>query len=151
MPCRAGHTGSMISDDENPGTILSEAESWRLLEHCDHGRIALSVSDEPDIFPINFLAHDGVLLLRTNPGMKVAELTVNHKVAFEADGISSDEAWSVVVKGTARVIDSQSEIDRMDQLPLKPWIPTLKYTYVEITPKSVSGRHFDLGREPDRY
>jgi hypothetical protein len=32
-----------------------------------------------------------------------------------------------------------------------PWIPTLKYTYVRITPTSVSGRRFRRGPEPARY
>lgn len=57
----------------------------------------------------------------------------------------------MVLKGTARVIESQSEIDEADKLPLKPWIPTRKYTYVEITPTRVRGRHFELGDEPERY
>ena len=89
--------------------------------------------------------------MRTNPGTKLAELTINDKVAFEADGITSDEAWSVVIIGTARTLQSQTEIDDADKLPLQPWIPTRKYTYVEITPSEVHGRHFDLGSEPDRY
>lgn len=145
-----GHTSGMESD-ESPGTALSDPESWKLLENCQHGRLAVSVANEPDIFPINFIAHDGVLLMRTNPGTKLAELTINDKVAFEADGITSDQAWSVVVKGTARVLESQTEIDEANKLPLKPWIRTRKYTYVEITPTRIYGRHFDLGPEPDRY
>ena len=140
-----------MESDERPGTVLSETESWNLLKHCEHGRIALSVANQPDIFPINFIAHDGVLLIRTNPGTKLAELTINDKVAFEADRVGSDEAWSVVVKGTARVIESQTEIDEADRLPLKPWTPTRKYTYVEITPTEIHGRHFELGPEPERY
>ena len=38
-----------------------------------------------------------------------------------------------------------------DALPLKPWIPTLKYNYVRIVPTSLSGRSFQRGEEPDRY
>lgn len=140
-----------MNSQERPGTVLSPAECWQLLEHCEHGRLALSVANEPDIYPINFLAHDGVLLMRTNPGTKLAELTINRRVAFEADGVTSDEAWSVVVKGTARVLELQSEIDRANTLPLRPWIPTLKYTYVELNPTEIIGRHFFLGPEPERY
>ena len=57
----------------------------------------------------------------------------------------------MVLKGRARVIVSQSEVDAADTLPLKPWIPTRKYTYVEITPTHIHGRHFELGEEPERY
>ncbi|MGX1161283.1 pyridoxamine 5'-phosphate oxidase-like protein [Arthrobacter sp. SLBN-100] len=140
-----------MENDERPGTVLSDDDSWRVLNRCRHGRLAVSVSGDPDIYPINFIAHDGVLLMRTNPGTKLAELTVNEKVAFEVDEVTDDEAWSVVVKGTARVIESQSEIDEADKLPLKPWIPTRKYTYVEVTPARIHGRHFELGEEPERY
>ena len=140
-----------MDSDERPGRTIPEAEAWGLLEHCHYGRLALSVANQPDIFPTNFLARDGFLLIRTNPGTKLAELTINDKVAFEADGMTSDEAWSVVVQGSARVLESRTEIEEADQLPLKPWIPTRKYTYVKITPRRVEGRRFELGPEPDRY
>jgi nitroimidazol reductase NimA-like FMN-containing flavoprotein (pyridoxamine 5'-phosphate oxidase superfamily) len=72
-------------------------------------------------------------------------------VAFECDSHSDSDAWSVVVKGRARAIESQSEIFAADQLPLKPWIPTLKYIYVRIEPTEITGRRFERGPEPDRY
>ncbi|MGC7151663.1 pyridoxamine 5'-phosphate oxidase family protein [Paenarthrobacter ureafaciens] len=140
-----------METDERPGRILSDDESWSVLQRNQHGRLAVSVLGEPDIYPLNFIADQGRLLVRTNPGTKLAELTVNEKVAFEVEEIGDGEAWSVVIKGTARVIGSQSEIDEADKLPLKPWIPTRKYTYVEIRPTRVHGRHFELGDEPERY
>ena len=38
-----------------------------------------------------------------------------------------------------------------EDLPLKPWTPSLKYNFVEITPREVSGRVFRLGEEPQRF
>lgn len=140
-----------MESDERPGTVLSEDESWVVLQRSGHGRLAICVSGKPDIYPINFLAHNGKLLLRTNPGTKLAGLTVNDRVAFEVDEVLGDEAWSVVLHGTARAIESQTQIDEADKLPLRPWISTRKYTYVEITPTRVHGRHFELGEEPARY
>lgn len=145
-----GHNHSM-STEESPGQIMSDEEAWRFLEHTRFGRLALSVGNKPDIFPINYLAHDGKLLIRTNPGTKLAELTVNDSVAFEIDGLAENEAWSVVLKGTARVLESQTEIDAASELPLAPWLKTLKYTFVEIVPNSVRGFRFQLGTEPERY
>lgn len=141
----------MFEDKDQPVNMLSEDECWTLLEHTSHGRLALSVGNEPDIFPINYHAHDRLLVMRTNPGEKLFQLTINAKAAFEADGVSSDEAWSVVVKGRARILESRAEIEAADQLPLRPWIRTLKYTYIEVKPTSISGRFFTLGAEPDRY
>ena len=45
----------------------------------------------------------------------------------------------------------RAAIQEADELPLKPWLPTLKYNYVEITPEEISGRRFQLGEEPERY
>lgn len=144
------HNHSMTTD-EQPGSNMSTDDAWRFLEHTRFGRLALSVGNVPDIFPINYLAHDGRLLMRTNPGTKLAELTINDHVAFEIDGLAENEAWSVVLKGKARVLESQTEIDAASELPLAPWLPTLKYTFVEITPSSVRGIRFALGTEPERF
>ena len=140
-----------MTTEERPGENMSVDDAWRFLEHTRFGRLALSVGNKPDIFPINFLAHEHKLLMRTNPGTKLAELTINDSVAFEIDGLEEDEAWSVVVKGAARVLESQSEIDAVSELPLAPWLQTRKYTFVEIVPTSVRGIRFQLGTEPERY
>lgn len=141
----------MDIDDQHPGQAMTNDDAWRFLEHTRFGRLALSVGNQPDIYPINYLAHEGRLLIRTNPGTKLAEMTVNSHVAFEIDGLSESEAWSVVLKGTARILESQHEIDAANDLPHTTWLPTLKYTWVEITPSSVHGMRFELGTEPERY
>ncbi|TFB46307.1 pyridoxamine 5'-phosphate oxidase family protein [Cryobacterium tagatosivorans] len=141
----------MNINELNPVEILSEAECWEFLLSANLGRLAVSVLGEPDIYPVNFIAADGRLLFRTSEGEKLLELTVNHKVAFESDGVGREQAWSVVVKGTARVLDTRAEIDAAEQLPLRPLVPTLKYIWVEITPSKLSGRRFTLGPEPERY
>ncbi|RAN76778.1 pyridoxamine 5'-phosphate oxidase [Bacillus sp. SRB_336] len=140
-----------MNTDEDPGAVLSREEAWELLGGCQLGRLAVCVANQPDVFPLNFVTSGGRIWIRTNPGTKLAELTINALVAFEADEVKDGAAWSVVVKGTARVLESQSEIDAADLLPLDPWIPTRKSTYVEITPVSVAGRRFVLGAEPERY
>jgi nitroimidazol reductase NimA-like FMN-containing flavoprotein (pyridoxamine 5'-phosphate oxidase superfamily) len=137
--------------ETNPVEILDDEQCWELLLSSSLGRLALSVGGQPEIYPVNFVAVDRRLVIRTAEGTKLLELTVNSNVAFESDGVGRDEAWSVVVKGTARILEKRSEIDAADELPLRPLIPTLKYIYVEITPQSVSGRRFLLGPEPRRY
>jgi len=140
-----------MNSDEEPGVVLSRDEAWELLRGSQFGRLAVSVANQPDVFPLNFVASGGKIWIRTNPGSKLAGLTVNDLVAFEADEVGDGTAWSVVVKGTARILESQTEIDAAELLPLEPWIKTRKWTYVEITPASVSGRTFVLGAEPERY
>ncbi|MBE4720047.1 pyridoxamine 5'-phosphate oxidase family protein [Pseudarthrobacter sp. AB1] len=141
----------MMFSHDDPILVLDDEQCWKLLENTQHGRLVLTAAGETDVFPINYRAHDGLLLLRTAPGTKLAELTINENVVFQADGITSDEAWSVVVKGRARVLEQSSDIAAAEALNLKTWIPTLKDFYVEIKPSRVSGRHFNLGEQPERF
>lgn len=141
----------MMFSHDDPILVLDDEQCWKLLENTQHGRLVLTAAGETDVFPINYRAHDGLLLLRTAPGTKLAELTINENVVFQADGITSDEAWSVVVKGRARVLEQGSDITAAEALNLKTWIPTLKDFYVEIKPSRVSGRHFNLGEQPERF
>jgi nitroimidazol reductase NimA-like FMN-containing flavoprotein (pyridoxamine 5'-phosphate oxidase superfamily) len=141
----------MMFTHDDPVLVLDEEQAWKLLENTQHGRIVLSAAGETDIFPVNYRAHDGVLLLRTGPGTKLAELTINENVVFEADGITSEEAWSVVVKGTARVLTQGQDIAEAEALNLKTWVPTLKDFYVQITPSRISGRHFNFGEQWERF
>ena len=130
---------------------LDEDECWHELRHAPLGRLAVAVAGEADIFPINFVVHDRALYFRTAPGTKLLELSVNGRVALEVDSFTYDEARSVVVKGVAERLERQSEIDAADQLPLLPWIPTLKYRWVRITPGVVRGILFHRSAEPARY
>jgi uncharacterized protein len=136
--------------DGNPVLELNDEQCWRLLEGTRHGRLVVTVAGEPDIFPVNYVSSNGKLYLRTAPGNKLAQLTINSAVLFEADGILSDEAWSVVLRGKARVLNNSAELAAVEELGLKPWVPTLKDFYVEIEPTSTSGRHFQLGEQPER-
>ena len=88
--------------DGQPVLELDDEQSWKLLEATKHGRLVVSVSGEPDIFPVNYIASGRKIYLRTAPGNKLAQLTINSSVLLETDGILSDEAWSVVLSGTRR-------------------------------------------------
>ena len=140
---------------ENTDVIqnLSGEESLELLATKTFGRLVVRRNDDMDLFPLNYLVHEGEIYFRTAEGSKLFSLTLNNDVLFEADNVDADsqEAWSVVVKGTARTLSSNAEIEAADQLPLKPWLPTLKYNYVVVSPNEISGRKFHLGDEPERY
>jgi nitroimidazol reductase NimA-like FMN-containing flavoprotein (pyridoxamine 5'-phosphate oxidase superfamily) len=136
--------------DGQPVLELDDEQSWRLLEGTKHGRLVVSVAGEPDIFPVNYVTANRKIYLRTAPGNKLAQLTINSTVLFETDGILSEEAWSVVLRGKARVLRNSAELAAVEELGLKTWVPTLKDFYVEIEPTSVSGRHFEFGEQPER-
>lgn len=145
------NTDHTDASPQNPVEELSEDEAWALLEGATFGRLAVSVADQPEIFPVNFFADERSILFRTAEGTKLLELTINSAVAFESDSHTEEAAWSVVVKGNAAALERQEEIFAADKLPLTPWIPTLKYVYVRITPIEITGRRFARSPEPERY
>ena len=71
-------------------------------------------------------------------------MTINRKIAFEFDKVRPTEAMSVIIHGQARELYTDEERDFFDTLPLRPWVSTEKYHYLEITPDQVSGRRFLL-------
>ena len=137
--------------DNKPVIALSDAECWARLAGHQLGRLVTNVGDVIDIFPVNYVVDDQTLLFRTAEGSKLVELTLNDRVLFEVDEYTEQEAWSVIVRGSASRLETSAEVERADTLGLQPWIPTLKYNYVRITPTSLSGRAFHRGPEPDRY
>ncbi len=130
---------------------LSEEQAWELLGTRQLGRIATSVADQPEIFPINYYAADGKITFRTAAGTKLSEIAVNNRIAFETDETDDVGGWSVIVKGHARILVSTHDVEAADELPLHSWVPTLKFDYVEITVDEISARRFTFGPEPDRY
>ncbi|APZ33616.1 pyridoxamine 5-phosphate oxidase [Microbacterium aurum] len=131
--------------------LLTDDECWDRLAEQQLGRLVTHVGDVLDIFPVNYTVDGESIVFRTAEGSKLTELTINDQVLFEVDEYTDTDAWSVVVRGTARRLDTPEEVRAADELPLRPWIPTLKYNYVRITATSLSGRDIERGEEPDRY
>lgn len=140
-----------MADTPDPVVSLSDAECWERLHTQELGRLVTHVGDVLDIFPVNYVVDGESVLFRTAQGSKLFELTVNDEVLFEVDDHTETDAWSVIVRGRAHPLDRSAEVERADGLGLKPWIPTLKYTYVRVEATSLSGRAFERGPEPDRY
>jgi nitroimidazol reductase NimA-like FMN-containing flavoprotein (pyridoxamine 5'-phosphate oxidase superfamily) len=139
-----------MSEDLQPISILSETESWNLLSSVTLGRLVTSVDGEPEIFPVNFVVQHRTVLFRTAEGTKLVSAAINSRVLFEADDHGVSEGWSVIVKGQARILRTDEEIDEAERSQLLPWIATVKRHYVRIRPVSVTGRRFVFGSEPDR-
>lgn len=140
-----------MSDSDGPVKILSAQDCFARLSSVNFGRLVVRRSDDMDVFPLNFIVDDGFLYFRTAEGSKLFSINLNHDVLLEADEVSEDLAWSVVVRGKAEIVRGTENIAHADSLPLKPWVPTLKYNYVRIAPSEISGREFHLGQEPERY
>ena len=133
-------------DANHPERIeeLTESECWTLLRSAEVGRLAVSIGDHPDIFPINHFIDGNTVLFRSGAGTKLAAAVLGRAVAFEVDGYEVDDgvAWSVVVKGKARQIENMFEFLDAEQLPLFPWHIGPKPNIVRIEPDEITGRRF---------
>ncbi|MCT9820850.1 pyridoxamine 5'-phosphate oxidase family protein [Microbacterium sp. W1N] len=132
-------------------TYLTDELCWENLAVQQLGRLVTHAGDVLDIFPVNYVVDGQSIVFRTAEGSKLTELTVSDEVLFEVDDYTDTDAWSVVVRGHAQRLQTEVEVRAADDLPLTPWVPTLKYNYVRVVPTSVSGREFRRGPEPDRY
>lgn len=129
-----------------PVTELSPGQCWEHLYSARFGRIATRDGEEIEITPINLVADDEKIYFRTGRGTKLLHLLLEEHVTVEVDQAQGGQAWSVVVRGTARRLTDPHETRRVDELPLRPWLDTAKPEYVEVTPTKVTGRRFRLGR-----
>jgi nitroimidazol reductase NimA-like FMN-containing flavoprotein (pyridoxamine 5'-phosphate oxidase superfamily) len=128
---------------------LTEDECRARLAGEQLGRLALRVGDRVDIFPINFAYSHGDIYFRTAPGDKLLELTITTEVVFEIDKFTDVDAWSVIARGVAERLEHDAQIDEAWQLPLRPWIPTVKLNWVRVHVTQLSGRHFRREPEPE--
>jgi nitroimidazol reductase NimA-like FMN-containing flavoprotein (pyridoxamine 5'-phosphate oxidase superfamily) len=139
-----------MSDETQPISVLPESECWKLLSREALGRLVTSVDNHPAIFPVNFVVQNRTVLFRTAEGTKLVSSIINNNVLFEADDHDAAEGWSVIVKGVARTLRTDEEIDEAERAQLLPWTATVKTHYVRIRPLSITGRRFIFGSEPDR-
>jgi nitroimidazol reductase NimA-like FMN-containing flavoprotein (pyridoxamine 5'-phosphate oxidase superfamily) len=121
---------------------LSDDTCWELLRSASLGRLAVVAADGVDMFPVNYLVDRGTILFRSAPGTKLIDVVHDPVVAFEVDGVDERHRWSVVVRGVARRLDADDEIEASGVLGLETLAPSAKFNYVRITPRVVTGRRF---------
>jgi len=144
--------------------VMSERKTWLEVlspEACGMhlhqervGRIAVTVDDHPEIFPVNYAVDDhGDIFFRTDPGTKLDGVSRAQTVAFEIDGIDLDRenGWSVLVVGEARWVADPEEIERARSLPFAPWTAGEKANVVRLRPTKVTGRRIFRPVTSDRH
>ncbi|MBJ7338110.1 pyridoxamine 5'-phosphate oxidase family protein [Mycolicibacterium sp.] len=138
-----------MSDVLQPISILSVTQCWDLLSSVPLGRLVTSVDGHAAIFPVNFAVQHRTILFRTAEGTKLVSAAINHEVLFEADGHDAAEGWSVIVKGSARVLHDDEDLDEAERAELRSWTASTKQHFVRILPLNVTGRRFQFGATLD--
>jgi len=137
----------MSEQTHDPTAIseMGEEQCWELLARNEYGHLAYLLVKEPHIAPLNYVLAGGRLVFRTAEGEKLLGMTMSDSVAFEVDEIGDHHASSVILRGKARTLTGR-EADAAEELPLHPWVATMKFNVVAIEPTEVTGRVFRLSR-----
>src|SRR5262244_4540597 len=135
--------------ESGPGylEVLSEEECQRLLAERNIGRIAFTVDDQPEIFPVNYVANGSATVFRTGDETRLLEST-ERRVAFEIDDWddSTRTAWSVMVRGVAQEITGglDTYAVALRSHPVVPLAPGKRERWLAIYPTETSGRRLHL-------
>lgn len=90
-------------------SALSESEAWDLLKSNHIGRIAFFNHGVVDIEPVNYVADDSWLFVRSGHGTKLEVFDHHPFVAMEVDEIQSNAEWrSVVAHGTVYLMSEEA-------------------------------------------
>lgn len=141
--------GRSIGGGVRPGVLveLDRTECLALLREHRVGRFAAVDRDGlPFVVPVNYVLEGETVLFRTHPGTKLDALR-RRPVAFQIDAV--DEArrsgWSVLVQGIAHEA-SPHDLGEVDP---EPWAEAGAY-WIQVVPRSITGRRFELDHGPGR-
>lgn len=128
--------------DRNGLEVLSLEESLGLLASVPIARIGLSMNALPVVLPVNFVVDGDQLIIRSAAGSKLDAALSHAVVAVEADNFDpiSHCGWSVLVRGTSRVITMPAELAHARALTLRPWANEATDRFIAISTDLVSGR-----------
>jgi hypothetical protein len=122
--------------------VLSPSNCLALAGTVPIGRIVFTDRALPAVQPVNFVLHDGCVIIRTAEGTKLATALPDTIVAFEIDDYDAraQSGWSVTVVGRAESVADAAESARLARLPLRTWAPDDRDRFVRIRPEYISGR-----------
>jgi uncharacterized protein len=123
-------------------TRLDRGESLRLLASVPVGRLIFTVNALPTVRVMNFALVDGLIVIRTADNSTVARKVHDTIVAFEADELDNAtcSGWSVTVIGRAALVTDPGMSARYRAVPLVPWAPGPRDTFLTITTELAEGR-----------
>jgi uncharacterized protein len=134
-----------VEIDRNGLEVLDRDQCLALLASATLGRVGVSTGALPTVLPVNFLFHEGRILIRSGRGTKLDAALRDTVVAFEVDDFDplDHSGWSVVVTGIATAVTDAEELAAVDALPLPRWAPGGNGHVVAISTELVSGRRLD--------
>lgn len=118
---------------------LAADECWELLGGAPAGRLAWHGPEGLSVIPVNFVASDGRVLIRTAAYSSLARECDDNPVAFQVDAIDpgTRSGWSVLVRGVAHIDYGEAEPDGPTP---DVWPAGARPLQLSVDPTSVTGR-----------
>jgi nitroimidazol reductase NimA-like FMN-containing flavoprotein (pyridoxamine 5'-phosphate oxidase superfamily) len=134
--------GTSLPTDRTGIEVLSFLQCEQELERSAIGRMAMVVRGEPVVLPVNYKYVNGCVVFRSAAGEKTGTAAMERPVAFEIDDYDTATCtgWSVLVKGTAELIDDDDPM-ALAAASLRPWATaTERNIWIRIVPNEITGR-----------
>lgn len=120
---------------------LSQRECWDLLSSHHVGRISYVDGDGPTVLPLNYVAFEGGIWIRTASYNQLAVHLSGQAAAFEIDhtDVRTQSGWSVLVRGQATHVLRATNAPPGWQTS-NPWPDGPRSMTFRIEPRTVTGR-----------
>ena len=124
---------------DNLATLVAY-DCWGLLERAEIARVAWQGEDRIELVPVNYTVADGAVWFRTEPDSGLAKGVSGQEVVVEVDQVDlgAHESWSVVVRGTAELVDVLDVPDML--MDMKVWPTRTRNVFVRVEPERLTGR-----------
>lgn len=126
-----------------PRTVpIDRPECLRLLQHESFvGRVAFAIDGVVHLRPVNYIADEDGVVFCTTRGTLLAAAASDTPVVFEVDASQPfhHSGWSVIVRGTAREITDQNDLEFLRRGPLKSWAVSPREQWIRMDIAEISG------------
>jgi nitroimidazol reductase NimA-like FMN-containing flavoprotein (pyridoxamine 5'-phosphate oxidase superfamily) len=133
--------------------VLRRQECWALVKGADLGRLAFEMEGWPLVLPVNYLVDGDDIVIRSDPGRKLAAARRQVQAALQVDSVDRlhRSGWSVLVFAIATAVEDPGEVKRLDQLGLRSWAASDRASWIRLLPLEITGRRLPHAwRYPDR-
>ncbi len=124
--------------------VLTFDDCLLRLTQCPVGRFAFLHDGEIDVLPVNHTVDGLNIYFRTRGGSKIEAAVNSDRVSFEADSYDdqTQDGWSVLVHGTAEIVDDPEDIARVEPIAREAWVPpdSSEMTWIRIRSTAITGR-----------
>lgn len=132
----------MTTRQESEGRLatLLSYDCWSLLETAHLARLGWLGPDGVAIVPVNYTVVAGAVWFRTTADSTLARQCRDQRVVVEVDQIdpTTRAGWSVVVVGTAELVEAQDVPDML--IGLEVWPTGARTLFVRVDVHEVTGR-----------